>query len=208
MPGSMFWNRAACALAACATLATAGCAGHAPPSPSEQKFVSNASALLIAEFPTRAAAERAGYMALADKLDSDNTYDLSDMEFRDIPLARPNFLWFDRHGKLVGTDYEFPKSLYPKPPTVFPVDEARWTSIDEHVHLAYMLDGKIVFAEHPAKDNLRKAVIAVSDLRADGFLPDGATLRWAMYHPAAWDLAFWLVPNPNGAFADDDPLVK
>ena len=204
----MFLHRAIRAFAACSVIGSTSCGGHAPPNPSEQTFVAKVSALLNAEYPTRVAAERAGYMALSDKLDSDNTYNLSDMQFTNVTLAHPNFLWFDRTGKLVGTDYEFPKSLYSKPPAAFSVDASRWTSIDEHVHLAYSLDGKTVYAEHPVKDNLRKPVIAASDLRADGLLPDGATLTWATYHPAAWDLAIWVVPNPEGAFADDNPLVK
>lgn len=27
-------------------------------------------------------------------------------------------------------------------------------------------------------------------------------------HPKPWDLGFWLVPNPNGAFADLNPKIK
>lgn len=186
----------------------AGCSHQAPPSPAEQAFVDRVSTLLIQEYPTRSAAQAYGYTDLTGKIDSDNTYNLTDMDFSNVTLARPNFLWFDRKGNLAGTDYEFPKSAYPKPPAQFPVNASRWTSIDAHVHLAYTLNGKTVYAEAPAKENLQKAKLTSSDLKADGLLPDGATLKWAMYHPDVWDLALWVVPNPRGAFAEDNPLVK
>lgn len=130
------------------------------------------------------------------------------MDFANVAIAHPNFLWFDRDGKLAGADYELPKGAYPKPPGEYPVDTSRWTSIDAHVHLAYTLNGKTIYAEEPAKQNLQKAEIDAEDLRADGFLPNGARLKWAMYHPAVWDLALWVVPNPHGAFAEDNPLVR
>jgi hypothetical protein len=76
------------------------------------------------------------------------------------------------------------------------------------MHFAYKLpDGKI---------KRRGAMVlkgettdpTAAQLTAAKLLPAKSTLLWAHYHPKTWDLGFWLVPNPNGAFADLNPLVK
>ena len=195
-------------LAACATLALLGTTAPPKPTATEAAFVARVAQTLTASYPTRAAAERSGYMALSTKIGADGTYDLTNMDFAHVSLAHPNFLWYDRSGRLVGTDYELPTKQYPKPPALFPVASTRWSRIHEHVHFAYELGGKVVLAGARAKPNLRTAHPSAAALRADGDLPKGATLRWAMYHPEAWDLAIWTVANPNGAFADLNPLVK
>ena len=134
------------------------------------------------------------------------------MKYDGIDANHPNFLWYDRHGKLVGLDYEYPYYAWPKPPGAkfYPVDPGRWTTVHEHAHFAYRIgDGPVQFHGARAVPNLRgNKSITADDLRADGLLPKNATLVWAEYHPTCWDLGFWLVPNPNGAFADLNPLVK
>jgi hypothetical protein len=85
---------------------------------------------------------------------------------------------------------------------------SRWTKIDAHMHLAYKLpDGTIKRRGAEALPN-QTADPTAAQLRAAKLLPANATLQWAIYHPQTWDLGFWLVPNPNGAFADLNPLVK
>ena len=189
-------NTVASLLGTITLLCMTGCASSWPPSLTERTFIARVSRVLSAKYPTMQVAQRHGYMPITDRLDAEHTYNLTDMDFRDVALDHPNFLWYDRAGKLVGVDYEYPKDGYAKPPMEFPVDPSRWTSIDAHMHLAYELNGKTVYAEVGSSTDVQK------------YLPSGATLRWKMDHPAAWDLALWLVPNPGGAFADENPLVK
>jgi hypothetical protein len=185
---------------------------HNPPMPSaaEAKYIASVSQSLEASYPTVAAATSHGYMQMT-KLETDGTMIFATMKYDGIDSTHPNFLWYDRNGKLVGLDYEYPVSAWPKPPgsTTYPVAASRWVTIHQHVHFAYRIgNGPVVRRGARAVPNLMGKTITAAELTADGLLPKGATLVWADFHPTCWDLGFWTVPNPNGAFADLDPLVK
>ncbi|MDE2572061.1 MAG: hypothetical protein KGM44_06010 [bacterium] len=190
-------------------MAAASAAPVEQASPAEIAFVSRVAKRLLAEFPTAAEAERAGYRQTTG-VGSDGTSIYFNDDFVRLDELHPNFLWYDRRGRLVGLDYEYPQSEHPQAPTVlFPVQASRWTVVHEHIHYAYRL-GTGVIAMHGARatPRLRSPHIGAQALRAEHLLPAGATLLWAYYHPACWDLGFWLVPNPNGPFADLNPNVK
>lgn len=177
----------------------------------EKAFVATASSQLQGRYPNTATAKSGGYSLLYDTIDSDNTYNWTNFDFTHVAPGRPNFLWYDRQGHLAGADWELPKSEYPAVPhlAAYPVQSTRWVLIREHVHFAYTLTGKSYYGVAKAAPGLRQDHITADQLRASGAkLPIGATLLWAMYHPAVWDLAMWLVPNPSGAFAEKNPNVK
>lgn len=177
----------------------------------EKTFVSDTSQRLQSEYPNTAAAKSKGFVLLYDSIDPDNTYNWTNMNFNDVTPDRPNFLWYDRRGQLAGVDYEVPKSHYPTKPQLaaFPVLASRWTPIAEHVHYAYSVNGATKYGATHASPDMRTGKIALEMLRAHGAkIPSNAKLVWAMYHPAVWDLAMWVVPNPHGAFADLNPNVK
>lgn len=189
----------------------AACAANPPLTASEKAFVAKASASLNAAYPTTSAAKTAGFTMLFDTIGDDNTYDWTNMTFNNVTPDRPNFLWYDRHGHLAGADWEFPTSGHAPAPKLgaFPVLAARWVKIPEHVHYAYTVDGNLKYGAAHATPALRTGTITAAELRANGArLPEDAKLKWAMYHPAVWDLAMWTVPNPKGAFADKNPNVK
>lgn len=194
------------------TLTGAAFAATSPPlNDSEKAFVAKTSATLNAKYPTTASAKAAGFGLLFDTIGDDNTYDWTSMTFANVVPDSPNFLWYDRHGHLAGVDWELPKGASTAPPQMdaFPVQTARWVSIREHVHYAYTENGKMKYGAAKATPALRNAKITADLLRANGAkLPKDATLVWAMYHPAVWDLAMWTVPNPKGPFADKNPNVK
>jgi hypothetical protein len=182
-----------------------------PLSDSEKAFVTSASSSLGQRYPTAATAKSGGYSPLEGAMDSDKTYNWTDFTFTDVTPDHPNFLWYDRNGNLVGVDWELPKSQYPAAPhlAAYPVQAARWVTIPEHVHFAYTSGGKTSYGVAKASAALRQSHITLQQLRASGAkLPADATLVWAMYHPAVWDLAMWVVPNPNGPFAEMNPNVK
>jgi hypothetical protein len=187
-------------------------APHQPamPSQGEAKFIASVTQSLDASYPTVAAATSHGYVQMT-KLESDGTMIFATMKYDGISPTHPNFLWYDRNGKLVGLDYEYTVSSWPKPPgtAMYPVAADRWTTVHQHVHFAYRI-GNGPLQRHGARamPNLMGKVITADELTADGLLPKGATLVWAEFHPTCWDLGFWTVPNPTGAFADLDPLVK
>jgi hypothetical protein len=178
---------------------------------SEKAFVAKTSSALTAKYPSEATAKSAGFTPLFDTIGSDNTYDWTNMSFTGVTPDHPNFLWYDRRGHLAGADWEFPTTAHAPPPQLaaFPVRSARWVEIPEHVHYAYTINGKTKYGVAKATAELRTGTITATMLRANGAkLPKDATLLWAMYHPAVWDLAMWIVPNPNGPFADKNPNVK
>ena len=172
----------------------------------ESAFVRQTSRLLQTRYPN-VAATKAGYVKMRE-LDKDNTIIYTNFDYKLISIDRPNFLWYDRNGRLVGVDYEFPKSAYPAPPKRFPVLVSRWVTIGEHVHFAYALNGKTVRHGGPASPGLRRDPISLSALQKAKLVPAGAHLLWATYHPTCWDLGFWTVTNPAGPFAEHNALVK
>lgn len=183
---------------------------QAPLTDAEQTFVTQTSALLQRLYPTVAAAKAHGYVPLSARFDASNTQIYTDLRFDGITLDHPNFLWYDRSGSLVGVDYELRKSEYPTPPhlATYPVQDLRWSPIGQHVHLAYRLHGQLKYAGAHATPALRTSHLTAAMLRRAKLLPAGATLVWASFHPAVWDLAMWTVPNSNGPFADLNPAVK
>lgn len=185
-------------------------AGTAKPNDTEATFIAGIQQKMLEKYPTASSAVRGGYFAMTG-IGDDNTAVYFNGRFVGVDANHPNFLWYDRHGKLVGLDYEYPVRSSPRPPgrKVFPVLQSRWTVVDAHAHFAYRVGhGPLQMHGARVRPNLVAPAITASDLRADKLLPRGATLAWAYYHPKCWDLGFWLVPNPNGAFAERNPVVR
>lgn len=176
---------------------------------SERLFISSVLYRLMARYPTKAQAMQAGYIAITG-IEKDGTAVYFNPRLMRVDRFHPNFLWYDKHGRLAGLDYEFPRSLYPKPPAqIFAVSATRWTSVNEHIHFNYRTgEGLLRMGMSHPRPNLRHNPITAPELRADRLLPANSQLVWAYDHPASWDLGFWLVPNPNGAFASRNPLVQ
>ncbi len=182
-----------------------------PPKPSarEAAFISSVTSDLQRRYPSVATATAAGYYRTT-RLEPDGTIIYFDNSWQPT-VARPNFLWYDKNGRLVGLDYQFLVRTYPKPPGTgsFPVAFSRWTTIDPHVHFGYKKpDGTIVRRGARMLPGMTDDRLTAAELRAAKLLPANATLLWTYVHPKSWDLGFWLVPNPNGAFADLNPNVK
>lgn len=181
-----------------------------PANSAESVFIADVTKTLQDKYPTTQSATKAGYFQMT-RLESDGTAIWFNGQWGTaVSKYSPNFLWYDKSGKLVGLDYQYEVSAYSSPPgpAVYPVMPSRWTTIDAHMHLAYKLpDGTVKLRGAHALPNQTGDPTA-AQLRAANLLPANATLLWAHYHPKSWDLGFWLVPNTNGAFADLNPAVK
>lgn len=177
----------------------------------EAAFIASVSPSLMARYATADKALAGGYIQLTPLSPEDHTSIYFNMTYSKIDPMHPNFLWYDRNNKLVGLDYEYAVSGWPKPPgqSVYPVLPGRWVVIPVHFHYAYKdAHGKVVMHGARLRPNIKGDPITAAQLRADKLLPAGATLLWADYHPKTWDLGFWLVPDPSGAFAALNPKVK
>ena len=180
------------------------------PNADETAFIADVTKVLQERYPTTGAAEAAGYFQMT-RLEDDGTVIWFNGKWdEDVGKYDPNFLWYDKNGKLVGLDYEYRVSSTPKAPGpgIYPVMASRWTTIDAHIHFAYKLPDGTIKRRGAATIKGVDGDPTAAQLQTAKLLPANATLLWSHYHPKSWDLGFWLVPNPNGAFADLNPLVK
>jgi len=179
------------------------------PAPGEAAFIADVTKALQAKYPTTAAATAGGYSQMTRMEDDGTVIWFNGRWDSNVSKYEPNFLWYDKNGKLVGLDYQYTVSANPKPPAgTYPVRASRWTTIDPHVHFAYKLPNGSVKRRGAMLLKGETADPTAAQLKAAKLLPANASLLWAHYHPKSWDLGFWLVPNPNGAFADLNPRVK
>ncbi len=185
-----------------------------PPKPqgAEVAFVSGIQKDLNARFPTPADAEKAGYFRFTNE-DKTGSISYANLQWQSSDQQHPSQLWYSVNGKLLGADYSVLKSNSPSQPSLWGVDPKRWETFRAHVH--YVLagaNGKETYGatsvakfttaggnvENPTADTLVKMGIAKS----------ASDVKRVFLFPAIWDLQVWATPNPNGAFAEMNPLVK
>lgn len=183
-------------------------------SDSENAFVSQISTYLTAHYPSAASAERAGYIRYTNE-DETGAISYANLKWYSTDLQHPSQLWYDKDGKLLGADYSVPVSVSSTRPKLWGVNPGRWVEFDGHIHWV---------AKDPATGQLKydqwawdKAFAAAG---GDVNHPNATTLVTmkkvasagdvvTIFHfPAIWDLIVWAVPNPDGAFAWKNPLVK
>jgi hypothetical protein len=172
-------------------------------------FLDRVRPVLMAKYGTVEQAQAAGFSQMTNP-GWDGTAIYFNHRFDAVDPLHPNFLWYDRHDRLAGMDYELPIAQYPMNPPgrdLFPVRRMRWTVIYAHVHYAYLADGKTVLAEGEAQPMLATNPVTTQTLRDAGLLPAGAQLQWFSFHPRCWDLSLWLAPNPFGASSNFNPYV-
>lgn len=179
------------------------------PQGTEVQFVSQIQHDLMARFPTAAAAEAAGYFRYTNE-DSTGAISYANLQWTSADPQHPSQLWYDVNGKLLGADFSQPY-VAGKPPSLWGVNPARWQRIRAHVHYVLKNGG----TETYGATSLAKYTPAqgASQDPAAGIVALGkATSTAAVSHvfvfPAIWDLIVWVTPNPSGAFADANPLVK
>jgi len=203
------------ALAAFGTArADKGATFHGPTSTSENAFVSAIAKDLTARYPTAADAEKAGYVRYTTE-DETGAISYANQQWQSVDIRHPSQLWYDKNGQLLGADYSVLVSGSPSRPQLWGVNPGRWVEFDGHMHWvtkdpatgALTYDGwawdKLFVAaggnpEHPT------AATLVAMKKVD----DAGNVVTVFHFPAVWDLIVWVKPNPNGAFADKNPLVQ
>jgi hypothetical protein len=181
------------------------------PQGTEIAFVLSIQKDLTARFPTPADAQRAGYFRFGNE-DEDGAISYANLHWQSASPKQPSQLWYDVHGNLLGADFSVLQSGSPAPPSMWGVSFRRWVSFGQHVH--YILagpNGKETYGATSAK----KFVAAggnVDDPQAAplvkmGIAKSTAEVKRVFLFPSLWDLIVWVKPNPNGAFADKNPLV-
>jgi hypothetical protein len=181
------------------------------PQGTEVAFVQMIQKDLTARFPTPADAIAAGYFRYTNE-DSDGAISYANLQWQSGDPKRPSQLWYDVNGNLLGADFSVLQSGSPEPPNIWGVGYRRWVSFREHIH--WILAGpngtetygatsvkKFAAAGGNVDDPQPKTVVAMGKAKSV------ADVKRVFLFPSIWDLIVWIKTNPNGAFADKNPLV-
>ena len=184
------------------------------PQGAESAFVASSSKYLNEHFATTADAEKAGFFRYTneDKTGAISYVNLDQWQSSDA--QHPSQLWYTAAGKLIGVDYSVLLSKSAAAPKWTGVNPGRWDKFG-HSHIHYILvdaSGKETYGATSTKKFVA-AGGSESDPQAAtlvkmGIAKDAASVKKVFAFPALWDLEFWVTPNPNGAFAEMNPLVK
>ncbi len=192
------------------TLALAAESPSGHPSGAEAAFVASISADLNARFPTPEAARNGGYMRFTDE-DDTGAISYANREWTSKDPAHPSQLWFDAKNRLIGADYSVPMDGT-KPPELFGIQPSRWQKFSAHAHYALRTPSGTVYggvgAKTLAKGGATLAHPSAQALVTAGIAKSVSGVRFVFPFPAIWDVSVWVIPNPNGAFADKNPDVK
>jgi hypothetical protein len=193
------------------------------PTAGEQPFIAKIQHDIPTRFATIAAAQKAGFFQYTGE---DKTGAISYVNLKvwnSIDLEMPNQLWYDAHGRLLGVDYTVLQTASePPPPTLFgfSIDPSRWTHRAAHMHWGYTAaDGSLKLGAMPVpkftdaggvpNENTpdipaNKAALVKTGLPG---LTSADQVKFVFLHPPMWDLIAWVLPNPDGAWADANPNV-
>jgi hypothetical protein len=208
-------------LIAALSFAAAGAAFAQTPAPkatlsphaqgTEVAFVRGIQKDLMARFPTARDAVKAGYFRYGNE-DEDGAISYVDLQWQSADPQHPSQLWYDVHGNLLGADFSVLQSGSPKPPKLWGVNWHRWVSFREHIHWVLAgPNGTETYGATSAKkflaaggnvDNPQPETLVKM-----GVVKNVADVKHVFLFPSIWDLIVWVKPNPNGAFAEKNPLV-
>jgi hypothetical protein len=179
------------------------------PQPSETAFVTGIQKDLNARFPTEADAEKAGYFRYTGE-DDTGAVSFTNLTWQNASDPQhPSQLWYSVDGKLLGADFSVPYTS--TPPSLWGVNPKRWVEFSAHMHWVLDANGKESFGATSVKkfeaaggntaDPQAQTVVAL------GKATNATMVKHVFLSPHFWDLIVWVTPNPNGAFADKNPLV-
>jgi hypothetical protein len=193
------------------------------PTPAETPFITKIQHDIPARYPSVASAVAAGYFQYTGE---DSTGAISYVNLKlwnSIDIDAPNQLWYDVNGRLLGVDYTVLQDQSPSAPTSlfgYAIDPSRWVHRGAHMHWGFTAaDGSLKLGAMPvAKFTAAGGApnTSVGDIPANkaalvaAGLPGLTTpdqVKFVFLHPAMWDLVVWVLPNPDGAFADANPNV-
>ena len=184
-----------------------------PPKPhgAEIAFVSGIQKDLTARFATTAQAEAAGYFRYTDEDDTGAISYVNVQQWTSADPQHPSQLWYSVDGKLLGADFSVPYDAA-NPPKLWGVDPTRWTHFGAHVHYVLDTNGTTMYGHATSVKKFEAAGGDVKNPQAAilvkmGIAKDASNVKHLFLFPNIWDLEVWVLPNPDGAFADKNPNV-
>ena len=180
------------------------------PTAAEEPFVEKATADLTARFATPEAARKAGYVRYTDE-DETGAISYANRKWTSVDAEHPSQLWYDAKNRLIGADFSV-AATSTTPPELFGVTPTRWQKFPAHVHYGLAAATGSTYggagAKMMAKGGATVAMPTKVALVKAGIAKKLSDVRFVFAFPAIWDLGVWLVPNPDGAFAEKNPDVK
>jgi hypothetical protein len=180
-----------------------------PSSAAEARFVARASADLHKRFGRAADAERAGYVRYTN-VDETGAISYASRHWMSDP-AHPSQLWYDAGGRLLGADWS--RLNTPHRPNLWGIDPGRWIVFPDHIHYVVRRSGRIRYGLGSTVANFAAAGGDPHHPTAETLVRMGKARKASdvltvFEFPRIWDLIVWVVPNPNGAFANVNPRVR
>lgn len=182
------------------------------PNAAESKFVAAVSGDLRRRFSTVGSAEAAGYIRYTAEDDAGIITYTNLRWFGDDP-RHPTQLWYDAGGHLIGADFTVPVTDRMRRPGVWGLAPGRWVHFISHIHYIVRAPdgtpqyGSMLNAVYRANGGDPAHPTARPLVRA-GIVKRARDVRLVFQLPELWIASLWLIPNPNGAFADLNPQVK
>jgi hypothetical protein len=181
------------------------------PQGAEQAFVAEIQKDLGARFATPQDAINAGYFRYTNE-DEDGAISYANLAWQSADPQHPSQLWYDVKGHLLGADFSVLQSTSMEPPDKWGINYRRWISFREHVH--YILAGPNATEVYGAT-SVKKFEASGGDVdnpSAETLVKmklanNASDVKRVFLFPSIWDLIVWIKPNPNGAFAEKNPLV-
>ena len=212
----MHRHLATVALAAVLLVPALARAADPPPAPmtsAETTAVSEIAATLNRRYPTPAAAEKAGYMRYTNE-DDTGAISYANTHWESTSEALPSQLWYDVHGRLLGADYSVLVASHPKAPALFGFSPSRFGEESAHIHYVVKnADGSLTYSRAVGVKKYAAAGLdalhpTAAGLVKIGAVPAASNVATVFLFPHIWDVTVWVLPNPEGAFADKNPTVK
>ena len=183
--------------------------GH--PEPRELAFIESSARFVHVAYARPALAARAGFVRFTDE-DRTGAISWANQHWTSTDAEHPSEVWYDAKGRLIGVDYTVLQTDTPDRPRLWEIDPRRWISIRAHMHYGVWRDRRIAygamstdrFEEYGGTISLPDRQILVDA----GVAKTKRDVAFLFLLPSIWDLQFWVIPNPYGAFAEYNPRVK
>jgi len=177
----------------------------------ERAFIEQSSRFVHKHYATTAEAARAGFIRFTNQ-DKSGAISWANLQWTSVDADHPSQVWYDASGRLIGVDYSVLQSDTTQPPNLWGINPERWSVIHAHMHYGVRAGEGIKYGAMAAKRFSDAGGSIASPMKQTlvdmGIAKSSDDVAFVFLFPAIWDVNFWVIPNPNGEFADLNPNVK
>lgn len=180
--------------------------------PKEREFLSEATRYLHGAYAKESEARAAGFFPFTPE-DKSGAISWVNLHWTSTDAQHPSQVWYSAQGKLIGADYSVLQTDSPNRPQLWGIDPRRWIGIHAHMHFGIREAGGGIKFGATSATKFEAAGGTISAPNKDvlvtmGIAKSASDVEFLFLFPSIWDLQFWVVPNPNGEFAEYNPNVK